>query len=83
LLRQSFSINSKKKYYTTGINFWYFTVWHHLFLNIPIPIYLVSSVPDPKLIISDPGPDPPIENQEFWIWIRIRIWILDPDPSVN
>jgi len=36
-----------------------------------------SSVPDPKLIISDP--DPQIENQEF----RIRIRIMDPDPSVN
>jgi len=35
------------------------------------------SVPDPKLIISDP--DPQFENQEF----RIRIQILDPDPSVN
>jgi len=31
-----------------------------------------SSVPDPKLIISDP--DPLIENQEF------RIRIQDPDP---
>jgi len=28
-----------------------------------------DSVPDPKLIISDPDPDPVIENQEF----RIRI----------
>ena len=36
-----------------------------------------GSVPDPKLIISDP--DPLIENQEF----RIRIRILDPDPSVT
>jgi len=33
------------------------------------------SVPDPKLIISDP--DPQTENQEF------RIRILDPDPSVT
>jgi len=40
-----------------------------------------SSVPDLKLIISDPDPDPQIENQEFRIRIRIRI--LDPDPSVN
>jgi len=38
---------------------------------------LLSSVPDPKLIISDPDPDPQIENQEF------RIRILDPDPSMN
>ena len=37
------------------------------------------SVPDPKLIISDPDPDPQIENQEF----RIRMRILDPDPSVT
>jgi len=37
----------------------------------------ISSVPDPKLIISDP--DPQTENQEFRIWIRI----LDPDPSVT
>jgi len=36
-----------------------------------------SSVPDPKLIISDP--DPQIKNHEF----RIRIRIQDPDPSVN
>jgi len=36
-----------------------------------------TSVPDPKLIISDP--DPQIENREF----RIRIRILDPDPFVN
>jgi len=34
-----------------------------------------GSVPDPKLIISDPDPDPQTENQEF----RIR----DPDPSVT
>jgi len=40
-----------------------------------------SSVPDLKLIISDP--DPQIENQEFRIPIRIRTRILDPDPSVN
>jgi len=38
-------------------------------------VVLKGSVPDPKLIISDP--DPKIENQEF------RIQILDPDPSVN
>jgi len=37
--------------------------------------YVDTSVPDPKLIISDP--DPLIENQEF----RIRIRILDPDPG--
>jgi len=36
-----------------------------------------TSVPDPKLIISDP--DPQNENQEF----RIRIRILDPDSSVT
>ena len=36
---------------------------------------LKTSVPDPKLIISDP--DPQIQNQEF------RIRILDPDPSVS
>jgi len=36
-----------------------------------------SSVPDPKLIISDP--DPQTENQEF----QIRIRILDPDTSVT
>jgi len=40
-------------------------------------IIVISSVPDPKLIISNP--DPQIENQAF----RIRIRILDPDPSVN
>jgi len=39
--------------------------------------YARSSVPDPKLIISDPDPDPKIENQEF------RIRILDPDPSAT
>jgi len=39
---------------------------------------LQISVPDPKLI-SDPDPDPQIENQKF----RIRIQILDSDPSVN
>jgi len=38
---------------------------------------LQNSVPDPKLIITDPDPDPHIENQEF------RIRILDPDSSVN
>jgi len=38
-----------------------------------------TSVPDPKLIISDPDPDPQIKNQEF----RIRIRILDADPSVT
>jgi len=42
---------------------------------------LETSVPDPKLIISDPDPDPQTENQEFRIRIRIRI--LDPDPSVT
>jgi len=36
-----------------------------------------SSVRDPKLILSDP--DPQIGNHEF----RIRIRILDPDPSVT
>ena len=40
-------------------------------------ITVIFSVLDPKLITSDP--DPQIENQEF----RIRIRILDPDPSVN
>jgi len=40
---------------------------------------VVSSVPDPKLIILKLDPDPQIENQEF----RIRIQILIPDPSVN
>jgi len=40
-----------------------------------------TSVRDPKLIISDPDPDPQIVNQEFRIPIQIRI--LDPDPSVN
>ena len=34
--------------------------------------YLYNSVPDPKLIISDPDPDPQNENQEF----RIRILLL-------
>jgi len=29
-----------------------------------------SSVPDPKLLITDP--DPQIENQELWIQIRIQ-----------
>jgi len=42
---------------------------------------ILSSVPDPKLIISDP--DPQIENQEFRIRIQIRIRILDLDPSVS
>jgi len=32
-----------------------------------------TSVPDPKLIISDP--DPQIENKEFWIRIQILIRI--------
>ena len=41
------------------------------------PVLVNISVPDPKLIISDP--DPHIENQEF----RIRSLILDPDPSVT
>ena len=40
-------------------------------------ISAISSVPDPKLIISDPDTDPQIENQEF------RIRILDLDPSVT
>jgi len=40
-----------------------------------------ASVPDPKLLILDPDPDPLIENQEFRIQIRIRI--LDRDPSVT
>jgi len=40
-----------------------------------------TSVPDPKLIISDP--DPQIENQEFRIRIQIRIRSLDPYLSVN
>jgi len=43
----------------------------------PGPNLFLTSVPDPKLIISDP--DPKIENQE----LRIQIRILDPDPSVN
>jgi len=30
-----------------------------------------SSVPDPKLIISDPDPDHQIENQEFQIRILL------------
>jgi hypothetical protein len=34
-----------------------------------------SSVPDPKLIISDP--DPQIENQDFPIRIRILLWTSD------
>jgi len=42
---------------------------------------LYLSVPDQKLIISDPDPDPQTENQEFRTRIRIRI--LDPDPSVT
>jgi len=41
-----------------------------------IRVYQKTSVPDPKLIISDP--DPQTEDQEF----RIRIRILDLDPSV-
>jgi len=41
-----------------------------------IILYVRISVPDPKLI-SDPDPDPQIENQELWIRI------LDPDPSVT
>jgi hypothetical protein len=45
-------------------------LWVHFWILIP-------SVPDPKLIISDPDPDPQIENQEF------QIRILDPDASVN
>jgi len=28
---------------------------------------LINSVPDPKLIISDPDPNPQTENQEFRI----------------
>jgi len=40
---------------------------------------LTISVPDPKLTISDLDLDPQVENQEF----RIRIWILDLDPSVD
>ena len=47
--------------------------------ELTFPDLVQASVPDPKLIISDPDPDPQIENQEF----RIRIRILDPDPSVN
>jgi len=35
--------------------------------------------PNSKLLITDLGPDPRIENQEF----RIRIRILDTNPSVN
>jgi len=51
------------------------------FFNFFLPTLLIvlSSVPDTKLIISDP--DPHTENQEFRILILIRI--LDPDPSVN
>jgi len=46
-----------------------------------LPRFIPSSVPDPKLIISDldTDPDPQIKNQEF----RIRIRILNPDPSVT
>jgi len=52
-----------------------------------------TSVPDPKLLITDP--DPQNKNPEYriririWIRIRICIWIriqfriLDPDPLVN
>jgi len=36
-----------------------------------------TSVPDPKLIISDPDLDPQIENQEFRIRIRILLWTSD------
>jgi len=41
--------------------------------------FVLDSVPDPKLIISDTDPDRQIENQEF----RIRIRNLYPNPSVN
>jgi len=39
--------------------------------------YSGTSVPDPKLLITDSDPDPQTENQEF------QTRILDPDPSVN
>jgi len=40
-----------------------------------------GSVQDPKLLITDPDPDPQMENQEFRIWIligetiQLQIWI--------
>jgi len=42
----------------------------------------ISSVPDPKLIISDPDPDPQIENQEFRIRIRILLSTSDGGKKV-
>jgi len=55
----------------------FFLLPNYQFLTWNPKIDAEATVPDPKLIISDPDPDPQIENQEF------RIRIPDPDPSVN
>jgi len=41
--------------------------------NLVTIFWKKTSVPDPKLIISDPDPDPQIENQEFRNWILLQI----------
>jgi len=46
-------------------------------INYPHLRTPICSVPDPKLIISDP--DPQIENQEFRIRIQIRILLWTSD----
>jgi len=59
----------------------YYVLWPRVeddtFVFLLAMFLIDTSVPDPKLIISEPDPDPQIENQEF------RIRILDSDPSVN
>jgi len=42
---------------------------------------IITSVPDPKLIILDPDPDPQIENQEFRI--RILLWTSDGEKKFS